>query len=30
MRTSRRPAYYLLFIVNTNGVPSVAPWLRIG
>jgi hypothetical protein len=24
------PGYYLLFIVNINGVPSVAPWLRIG
>jgi Domain of unknown function (DUF1929)/Kelch motif/Galactose oxidase, central domain len=24
------PGYYLLFIVNTNGVPSVAPWLKIG
>jgi hypothetical protein len=24
------PGYYMLFIVNDNGVPSVAPWLRIG
>jgi hypothetical protein len=24
------PGYYMLFIVNTNGVPCVAPWLRIG
>jgi hypothetical protein len=24
------PGYYLLFIVNNNGVPSVAPWLKIG
>ena len=24
------PGYYLLFIVNRNGVPSVAPWLKLG
>jgi hypothetical protein len=24
------PGYYMLFIVNSNGVPSVARWLRIG
>jgi hypothetical protein len=24
------PGYYLLFIVNKTGVPSVAPWLKIG
>jgi len=24
------PGYYMLFIVNSNGVPSVAPWLHIG
>jgi hypothetical protein len=24
------PGYYLLFIVNRTGVPSVAPWLKIG
>jgi hypothetical protein len=24
------PGYYLLFVVNSSGVPSVAPWLRIG
>jgi hypothetical protein len=24
------PGYYMLFIVNSNGVPCVAPWLRIG
>jgi hypothetical protein len=24
------PGYYMLFIVNSNGVPSVAPWIRIG
>ena len=24
------PGYYLLFIVNSDGVPSVAPWIRIG
>ena len=24
------PGYYLLFVVNSSGVPSVAPWIRIG
>ena len=24
------PGYYLLFIVTSTGVPSVAPWIRIG
>lgn len=24
------PGFYMLFIVNTNGVPSEAPWLHIG
>ena len=24
------PGHYLLFIVNSDGVPSVAPWIRIG
>jgi hypothetical protein len=24
------PGYYMLFIVNGTGVPSVAPWLRLG
>lgn len=24
------PGYYLLFIVNRDGVPSVAPWVRLG
>lgn len=24
------PGYYLLFIVNDGGVPSVAPWVRVG
>jgi hypothetical protein len=24
------PGYYMLFLVDGNGVPSVAPWLRIG
>lgn len=24
------PGYYMLFIVNSAGVPSVAPWIRIG
>ena len=24
------PGYYLLFAINTNGVPSVAPWVRLG
>jgi hypothetical protein len=24
------PGYYLLFIVSRNGVPSVAPWLKLG
>jgi hypothetical protein len=24
------PGYYMLFIVDRNGVPSVAPWVRVG
>jgi hypothetical protein len=24
------PGYYMLFIVNSDGVPCVAPWIRIG
>lgn len=24
------PGYYMLFIVNSNGVPSVAPWIQVG
>lgn len=24
------PGYYMLFVVNRNGVPSVAPWIRLG
>lgn len=24
------PGYYMLFVVNSSGVPSVAPWVRIG
>ena len=23
------PGYYMLFIVNNNGVPGVAPWVRV-
>ena len=24
------PGYYMLFIVNSNGVPSIAPWIHVG
>jgi hypothetical protein len=24
------PGYYMLFIVDRNGVPSAAPWLKLG
>ena len=24
------PGYYMLFVVNSNGVPSVAPWVHVG
>lgn len=24
------PGYYMLFIVDGNGVPSVAPWVKVG
>jgi galactose oxidase len=24
------PGYYMLFIVNSNGVPSIAPWVQVG
>ena len=24
------PGYYMLFVVNRNGVPSVAPWIHVG
>ena len=23
------PGYYMLFVVNSSGVPSVAPWIRV-
>ena len=23
------PGYYMLFILNDNGVPGIAPWVRI-
>jgi hypothetical protein len=24
------PGHYMLFAVNRDGVPSVAPWIRVG
>ena len=28
--TTRRPGPYMLFLVNNNGVPSVASWVNVG